>query len=143
MDPALMGHALEPERVTFDEKMAVRKVIEEANNPFTYVVANCFAGNFIGKLSQFERFTPPKDKVFLYGDGNVKELIQKWETLSGRKLQKINISIDDFLASMKELDFAELDLAGQVGLGHFYYIFYEGCLTNFEIGGEEASQLYP
>ena len=33
----------------------------------------------------------------------------------------------------------------QVGVGHFYHIYYEGCLTNFEIGedGEEASKLYP
>lgn len=38
-----------------------------------------------------------------------------------------------------------MDLAGQVGVGHFYHIFYEGCLSNFEIGeeGEEASELYP
>jgi len=38
-----------------------------------------------------------------------------------------------------------LDYAGQVGVGHFYHVFYEGCLTNFEIGegGEEASALYP
>ncbi|KAK8516460.1 hypothetical protein V6N13_097740 [Hibiscus sabdariffa] len=179
MDPALMGHALEPGRVTFDEKMVVRKAIEEANIPFTYVIANCFGGYFAGNLSQLERLTPPKDKVFLYGDGNVKvvymdeddiaaytikaiddprtlnktlyirppdniltqsELIQKWETLSRKKLHKISISADDFLASMKGLD-----LAGQVGVGHFYHIFYEGCLTNFEIGegGEEASKLYP
>lgn len=40
---------------------------------------------------------------------------------------------------------AEMDYAGQVGVGHFYHIFYEGCLTNFEIGqnAEEASALYP
>lgn len=40
---------------------------------------------------------------------------------------------------------AGADLAGQVGIGHFYHIFYEGCLTNFEIGenAEEASKLYP
>lgn len=40
---------------------------------------------------------------------------------------------------------AGLDYASQVGIGHFYHIFYEGCLTNFEIGegGEEASKLYP
>ncbi|TYH59007.1 hypothetical protein ES332_D08G194400v1 [Gossypium tomentosum] len=111
MDPARMGHALEPGRVTFDEKMVVRKAIEEANIPFTYVIANCFAGYFVGNLSQLGRLTPPKDKVYLYGDGNVKGF----------------------------------DLAGQVGVGHFYHIFYEGCLTNFEIGegSEEASKLYP
>ncbi|XVF52100.1 hypothetical protein PTKIN_Ptkin04bG0237900 [Pterospermum kingtungense] len=159
--------------------MAVRKAIEEANIPYTYVVANCFAGYFMGNLSQLGRLTPPKDKVYLYGDGNVKaaymdeddvatytikaiddprtlnktlyirppeniltqsQLIQIWEELSGKKLDKISISAQDFLASMKEMD-----LAGQVGVGHIYHIFYEGCLTNFEIGegAEEASKLYP
>ena len=41
--------------------------------------------------------------------------------------------------------YAGLDFASQVGVGHFYHFYYEGCLTNFEIGeeGEEASELYP
>ncbi|GLT80638.1 hypothetical protein SLA2020_520680 [Shorea laevis] len=179
MDPARMAHALEPGRVTFDEKMIIRKAIEAANIPFTYVVANCFAGYFAGNLSQMECLTPPKDKVILYGDGNVKvafmdeddvatyaiktiddprtlnktlylrppgniltqrELVAKWEKISGKQLEKISVSDRDLLASLKVMD-----LAGQVGLGHFYHIFYEGCLTNFEIGegAEEASKLYP
>ncbi|XP_028754663.1 isoflavone reductase homolog [Neltuma alba] len=179
MDPARMGNALEPGRVTFDEKMEVRKAIQEANIPFTYVSANCFAGYFAGNLSQMGTLLPPRDKVTLYGDGNVKvvyvdeddvatytvktiddprtlnktvylrppdnilsqrELIEKWEKLSGRQLDKFSLSEHDLLSSMKDLD-----LAGQVGVGHFYHIFYEGCLTNFEIGEheEEASRLYP
>ncbi|KAF7809436.1 isoflavone reductase-like protein [Senna tora] len=179
IDPARMGHALEPGRVTFDEKMEVRKAIEEANIPFTYISANCFAGYFVGNLSQMGTLLPPKDKVLLYGDGNVKvvymdeddiatytiktiddprtlnktvylrppqnilsqrDLIDKWEKLSGTQLEKSSLSDKDLLASMKDLDYAS-----QVGVGHFYHIFYEGCLTNFEIGedGEEASQLYP
>ncbi|XP_057478034.1 isoflavone reductase homolog [Actinidia eriantha] len=179
MDPALMGHALEPGKVTFDEKMTVRKAIEESKIPFTYVSANCFAGYFAGNLSQLGTLLPPKDKVGIYGDGNEKvifvdeddvatytvktiddprtlnktlylrpqeniltqrQLIEKWEKLLGRTLEKFHISAQDFLAPMKVLDYAT-----QVGLGHFYHIFYEGCLTNFEIGeeGEEASQLYP
>lgn len=43
-----------------------------------------------------------------------------------------------------------LDMEGrsyeeQVGMVHYYHVYYEGCLTNFEIGegGVEASQLYP
>ncbi|KAI3949421.1 hypothetical protein MKW92_036409 [Papaver armeniacum] len=177
MDPAKMGHALEPGRVTFDEKMTVRKAIHEAGIPFTYVSANCFGGYFVGNLSQMGTVTPPRDnKVFLYGDGNVKaifldegdvatytiktiddprtlnktmylrppenilsqrELVGIWEKLIGKELTKIKISGEDFLASMKGMDFA-----GQVGVGHFYHIFYEGCLTNFEVE-EEASSLYP
>ncbi|GMY29605.1 isoflavone reductase homolog isoform X2 [Fagus crenata] len=178
-DPARMGHALEPGRVSFDEKMKVRKAIEDAKIPYTYVVANCFAGYFAANLSQMETLLPPKEKVNMYGDGNVKvvymdeddvglytiktiddprtlnktlnirppenilsqrELVEKWEKLSGKELQKISISEKDWIASMKGLD-----LAGQVGVTHFYHFFYEGCLTNFEIGeeGEEASKLYP
>ena len=72
MDPARMGDALEPGRVTFDEKMIVRKAIEEANIPHTYVFSNCFAGYFVPSLGQLGVLTPPKEKVCLYGDGNVK-----------------------------------------------------------------------
>ncbi|GMP95274.1 hypothetical protein CsSME_00044383 [Camellia sinensis var. sinensis] len=171
--------ALEPGKVSFDEKMTVRKAIEEAKIPFTYVSANCFGGYFAGNLAQRGTLVPPRDKVAIYGDGKTKviyldeddiatytiktlddprtlnktlylrppeniltqlQLVEKWEKLLGKKLQKFSISAKDFLASMKVMDFT-----GQVGVGHFYHIFYEGCLSNFEIGeeGEEASALYP
>ncbi|CAM8995495.1 unnamed protein product [Rhodiola kirilowii] len=179
-DPSRMGHALEPGRVSFDEKMIIRKAIEEANIPFTYISANCFAGYFAGNLSQMGTLVPPKDKVQIYGTGNVKvpfnseedvgtftiktiddprtlnktvyirppentltqlELVEIWERLSGKTLEKIELADEAFLAMMKDMDFA-----GQVGIGHFYHFFYEGCLANFDIkdaGGEEASELYP
>ncbi|PIA41457.1 hypothetical protein AQUCO_02200106v1 [Aquilegia coerulea] len=73
MDPSRMGHALEPGRDTFDKKMIVRKAIEDAGIPFTYVSANCFGGFFVGNLSQMGPFIPSRDKVCLYGDGSVKE----------------------------------------------------------------------
>ncbi|VAH41737.1 unnamed protein product [Triticum turgidum subsp. durum] len=171
-----MGHALEPGRITFDEKMEIRRAIEEGNIPHTYISANCFAAYFVPNLCQMRTLLPPKEKVHVYGDGNVKdeddiaaytikcvddpralnktiylrpqenilsqnELIAKWEKLSGKVLKKIPIPIDEFLASMKGTD-----LANQVGIGHYYHIFYEGCLTNFDIrddGEEEASLLYP
>ncbi|KAI4327992.1 hypothetical protein L6164_020392 [Bauhinia variegata] len=185
LDPARMGHALEPGRVTFDDKMAVRKAIEEANIPYTYISANLFAGYFAGSLSQMNSFVPPRDKVHLFGDGNLKavfmdeddvatytikaiddprtlnktlylrpqdnilsqrELIGIWEKLIGKELDKTYISPEEFHTTLKGLDYKL-----QVGIGHFYHIFYEGCLTNFEIGeegegegeGEEASKLYP
>ncbi|KAG6633748.1 bifunctional pinoresinol-lariciresinol reductase-like [Carya illinoinensis] len=73
-DPARMEHALEPGRVTFDDKMVVRKAIQEANIPFTYVSANCFAGYFLGGLCQPGRIIPSRDSVFLFGDGNTKAI---------------------------------------------------------------------
>jgi hypothetical protein len=180
MDPARMGDALEPGRVTFDEKMEVRKAIEDAKIPFTYVCGACFAGYWVGNLSQLGTLVPPTDKVFLYGDGNVKasimdeddiatytvmaiddsrainktlylrpqssiisqrELVRIWENLSGKTLNKVTIPAQDFLASMKDMDYYN-----QVGMGHFYDVYYEGCLTNFETSGEnhkEVSDLYP
>uniref|UniRef100_A0A453AK43 NmrA-like domain-containing protein n=2 Tax=Aegilops tauschii subsp. strangulata TaxID=200361 RepID=A0A453AK43_AEGTS len=180
MNPARMGHALEPGRVSFDEKMEIRKAIEEANIPHTYISANCFAAYFVPNLCQMRTLLPPKEEVHVYGDGNVKaifmdeddvaaytirciddpralnktiylrpeenilsqnELIAKWEKLSGKVLEKIPIPSEEFLASIKGTD-----LANQVGIGHYYHLFYEGCLTNFDIGDnweEEASLLYP
>ncbi|TMX00347.1 hypothetical protein EJD97_000972 [Solanum chilense] len=178
-DPARMENAMEPGRVTFDDKMVVRKAIEEAGIPFTYVSANCFAGYFLGGLCQIGHILPSTDSVILLGDGNQKaiyvneddiatytikaiddprtlnktlylrppknilsqrEVVQIWEKLIGKELKKSTLSKEDFLAPMKELEYAE-----QVGLCHYYHVCYEGCLANFEIGeeGEEASTLYP
>lgn len=37
-----------------------------------------------------------------------------------------------------------MEIPQQAGIGHFYHIFYEGCLTDHEVGeDEEASSLYP
>ncbi|KAI5656437.1 hypothetical protein M9H77_25230 [Catharanthus roseus] len=179
IDPARMGNAIEPGRVTFDDKMAVRKAIEEAGIPHTYVSSNCFAGYFLGGLCQPGLILPPMDSVRLFGDGNQKgiyvkeddiatytikiiddprtlnktvyirppknilsqlQVVQIWEKLIGKELQKTSISKDEFLSSMKDMDYAE-----QVGMCHYYQAFYEGCLANFEIGddGEEATILYP
>ncbi|KAL9665983.1 hypothetical protein QQ045_000304 [Rhodiola kirilowii] len=161
--------------------MMVRRAIEEAKIPFTYISANCFAGYFVGNLSQMGTLIPPKgSQVQLYGDGNVKvayndeddiaaytlktindprilnktlyirplenvlsqvELVGIWEKLIGIKFEKCSIPEDHFLSIMKGLDF----MAG-VEWGHFYHVFYERFTTNFDIsqvGGEEASELYP
>ena len=72
MDPSKMGHALEPGRVSFDEKMDIRRAIEDANIPHTYVSANCFAGYFCPNLCQMRTLLPAKEKVHVYGDGDVK-----------------------------------------------------------------------
>ncbi|XP_015698446.1 isoflavone reductase homolog isoform X1 [Oryza brachyantha] len=170
MDPAMMGHAIEPGRITFDQKMVIRRAIEDANIPHTYVSANSFACFFVGNLGQMRTLVPPKEKVLIYGDGNTKgtytiksiddprtlnrtlyirpkeniltqkEVIAKWENLSGKVLEKIPITGEEFLASGEGTDYIN-----QVGVGHFYHIYYEGCLTNFEIGenGAEATLLYP
>ncbi|CAA7393306.1 unnamed protein product [Spirodela intermedia] len=63
-------------------------------------------------------------------------LVRLWEELIGRQLEKPRLSSDDFFSAMKGMDYSS-----QVAMGHFYQVFYEGCLTNFDVG-EEASELY-
>ncbi|KAM6555415.1 hypothetical protein CsatB_002434 [Cannabis sativa] len=77
---------------------------------------------------------PPKNIL------SQREVVQVWENLIGKELHKSSISKQEFLANLKDLDYA-----WQVGMGHYYNAFFEGCLTNFEIGDEgvEATQLYP
>ncbi|CAK7356020.1 unnamed protein product [Dovyalis caffra] len=178
-DPATMENAMEPGRITFDDKMVVRRAIEDAGIPFTYVSANCFAGYFLGGLCQPGYIIPSREHVSILGDGNEKaiyvdeddiatytiktiddprtlnktmyirppknilsqrEVVHIWEQLIGKQLRKSSISTEEFLASMREQDYAE-----QVGLTHYYHVCYKGCLTKFEIGdkGEDASMLYP
>ena len=65
VDPSRMRHALEPGRVTFDDKMEIRRAIEEANIPHTYVSANFFAAYFCPNLCQCAPLCHPKRK-FMY-----------------------------------------------------------------------------
>ncbi|KAL7122727.1 hypothetical protein ACP275_01G062000 [Erythranthe tilingii] len=90
VDPAQMEHALAPGRVTFDEKMTVRKAIEEAKIPHTYISANCFAGYFVGNLSQMETLLPPKHKLSIYGDGNVKVVLMDEKDVATYTIKSID-----------------------------------------------------
>ncbi|KAK9052862.1 hypothetical protein SSX86_029492 [Deinandra increscens subsp. villosa] len=180
IDPSRMDHA-EAGKETFGDKMIIRKAIEDAKIPHTYISANLFGGYFVGNLSQLDTgsLMPPRDRVTIYGDGNQKvvfmdeddvatytvktvddprmlnktlylrppeniltqnKLVEIWEKLTDKTLERVHLSAKDFLASMKGLDHAI-----QAAYARIYHIYYEGCVMNFEIGegGEEASELYP
>jgi len=97
-----------------------------------------------------------------------KELVAKWEQLSGKSLKKTYISAEDFLAGMEGINiylyislclpysvlsinsyqgilYTDQPYEHQIGICHFYHMFYSGDLYNFEIGpdGREATELYP
>ncbi|XP_024538712.1 bifunctional pinoresinol-lariciresinol reductase 2 [Selaginella moellendorffii] len=72
MDPGLMDHAIAPGNKVFMDKMKIRRAIEAAQIPHTYVSANCFAGYFLSGIAQFGRFFPPRDTAVVYGEGNAK-----------------------------------------------------------------------
>lgn len=70
MDVDRMHHAMPPGDKVFSEKRIVRRAIEEASIPHTYISANCFAGIFLAGLAQLAIFMPPRDHVNVYGGGD-------------------------------------------------------------------------
>ncbi|KAM3209317.1 hypothetical protein ACQJBY_063789 [Aegilops geniculata] len=147
-----MGHALEPGRVTFDEKMEIRRAIEEANIPHTYVSANCFAAFFVPNLSQMRTLLPPKEKVHVYGDGNVKVIFMDEDDVAtytiksiddSRALNKtIYLRPPENILSQNELIAKWEKLSGEVL--ERIPIPSDEFLASMEGGdGEEASLLYP
>ncbi|KAH9319821.1 hypothetical protein KI387_021590 [Taxus chinensis] len=74
-------HAVEPLKSSFDLKVKVRRAIEAAGIPYTYVSANTFAGYFLPNLSQLGLTAPPRDKIVIYGDGNSKAVYVKEEDI--------------------------------------------------------------
>lgn len=64
--------AVEPAKSMFALKAQVRRAVEAAGIPYTYVSSNNFAGYFLPSFSQPGATTPPRDKVVILGDGNAK-----------------------------------------------------------------------
>ncbi|KAL2348543.1 hypothetical protein Fmac_002543 [Flemingia macrophylla] len=64
--------AVDPVREVFEEKAKIRRVIEAEGVPYTYLCCHAFTGYFLRNLSQVNTAVPPRDKVVILGDGNVK-----------------------------------------------------------------------
>ncbi|KAF7840963.1 isoflavone reductase-like protein PCBER-like [Senna tora] len=75
-------HAVEPAKSSFATKAKIRRAIEAAGIPHTYVVSNCFAGYFLPNLAQQGVTSPPRDKVVILGDGNQKAVYNKEDDIS-------------------------------------------------------------
>jgi hypothetical protein len=64
--------AVDPVRPVFEEKASIRRVIEAEGVPYTYLCCHAFTGYFLRNLAQLDATDPPRDKVVILGDGNVK-----------------------------------------------------------------------
>ena len=65
-------HAVEPLRSTYTLKARTRRMIEAEKIPYTIVSSNLFSGFFLPTLAQTGASGPPKEKVVILGDGNLK-----------------------------------------------------------------------
>ncbi|WMV27642.1 hypothetical protein MTR67_021027 [Solanum verrucosum] len=70
-------NVVEPMKSTFVVQAQIRRAIEAAEIPYTYVSCNYFAGYFIPNLAQPLATAPPRDKVIIPGDGNVKAVFNE------------------------------------------------------------------
>eukprot|EP00252_Welwitschia_mirabilis_P025642 TRINITY_DN8106_c0_g1_i1.p1 TRINITY_DN8106_c0_g1~~TRINITY_DN8106_c0_g1_i1.p1 ORF type:complete len:177 (-),score=35.43 TRINITY_DN8106_c0_g1_i1:54-584(-) len=53
-------------------KVRIRRAVEAAEIPYTFVSSNFFAGFFLKTLGQVGAEAPPRDKVIILGDGKPK-----------------------------------------------------------------------
>lgn len=65
-------NAVEPAKSIFAVKAGIRRAIEAEGIPYTYVVANYFAGYALPTIGQVLSPSPPTDNVLILGDGNTK-----------------------------------------------------------------------
>ncbi|KAK6938839.1 NmrA-like domain [Dillenia turbinata] len=64
-----------PLKAISEEKIQIRRLIEAQGIPYTYVASYCFAGFHLPSLAQIQPGglpSPPRDKVFIWGDGTSK-----------------------------------------------------------------------
>lgn len=64
--------AVDPINANFQLKVQLRRAIEAEGIPYTYIVSNLFAGYSLSNFLQLGATAPPRDKVVIPGDGNVK-----------------------------------------------------------------------
>ncbi|KAG7558948.1 NAD(P)-binding domain superfamily [Arabidopsis thaliana x Arabidopsis arenosa] len=87
--------AIEPATATlsnYNKKAQIRRVIEAAKIPYTYVVTGCFAGFFVPCLGQchLRLRSPPRDKVSIYDSGNGKAIFNIEEDIATYTLKAVD-----------------------------------------------------
>ncbi|XP_020217674.1 isoflavone reductase homolog A622-like isoform X1 [Cajanus cajan] len=64
--------AVEPAASYFNKRVKIRRAIEAEGIPYTYICSFGFAGYYLVNLGQQNLTAPPRDKVVILGDGNLK-----------------------------------------------------------------------
>jgi uncharacterized protein YbjT (DUF2867 family) len=84
------SHAVEPAKSALDTKVQVRRTIEAEGIPYTYVSSNAFAGYFLSTFIQPGATAPPRDKVTIVGDGNVKAVLNAEEDIGAYTIKTVD-----------------------------------------------------
>ncbi|KNA04334.1 hypothetical protein SOVF_200590 [Spinacia oleracea] len=82
--------AVEPAKSMFELKVQIRRAIEAAGIPYTYVSSNNFAGYFLPTFSQPGVTAPPRDKVVILGDGTAKAVYNKEDDIGTYTIRAVD-----------------------------------------------------
>ncbi|XP_040872174.1 isoflavone reductase-like protein isoform X1 [Glycine max] len=83
-------NAVEPVTSFLEKKVKIRRAIEAEGIPYTYICSNAFAGYFLPTLGQQNVTAPPRDKVVILGDGNVKAIYVKEEDIGTYTIKAVD-----------------------------------------------------
>ncbi|RDX78823.1 hypothetical protein CR513_40850 [Mucuna pruriens] len=83
-------NAVEPVVSFLAQKVKIRREVEAAGIPYTYVCSNAFAGYFLPTLVQQNVTAPPRDKIVILGDGNVKGVYVKEEDIATYTIKAVD-----------------------------------------------------
>ncbi|KAL3749341.1 hypothetical protein ACJRO7_010449 [Eucalyptus globulus] len=83
-------HAVEPAKTVYAIKAKIRRLAEAEGIPYTYVVSNCFASDYLRTLSQLGATAPPRDKVVILGDGNAKAAFNKEDDIGTYTIKAVD-----------------------------------------------------
>ncbi|KAM7274900.1 hypothetical protein ACFE04_016766 [Oxalis oulophora] len=75
-------HAVDPAKTAYANKSVIRRAIEAAGIPYTYVSSNFFASYVLPNLAQPGAKVPPREKAFIFGDGNPKTVTNTEEDVA-------------------------------------------------------------
>ncbi|KAH9618161.1 hypothetical protein KSS87_020776 [Heliosperma pusillum] len=130
--------AVEPAKSAFVVKASIRRAVEAAGIPYTYVSANNFAGLAVDDPRTLNK------TLYIKPSGNTisfNELVSLWEKKIGVTLEKVYVPEDQLLKNIQD---SPPPTNVFLAIGHA--VFVKGDQTNFEIEpsfGVEASELYP
>ncbi|KAG5238983.1 response to cadmium ion [Salix suchowensis] len=83
-------NAVEPAKSAFATKASIRRAIEAEGIPYTYVSSNFFSGYFLPSLNQPGAAAPPRDKVVILGNGNLKAVFNKEDDIATYTIKAVD-----------------------------------------------------
>ncbi|KAK6129636.1 hypothetical protein DH2020_036623 [Rehmannia glutinosa] len=143
----IKSECITPFQAFLEKKKKIRRAIEAANIPYTFVSANCFAAYFVNYLLRpFEQ----NEEITVYGTGEAKAVLNYEDDIG---IFTIKVAIDPRTCNRVVIYRQQPTLYHRMTLPDpqnipvsiLHSVFVKGVTTNFDIAENEveASALYP